>query len=215
MIQLKDVQPIPLKETPGGIRSDSNIFGTNCAFEKGKNYLISAPSGKGKSTLLHLIYGLRKDFTGAIDFEEKDVLTFSREEWSDIRQQKFSIVFQDLRLFPELTALENMTLKADLTNAKSEAEIISMAERLGIANLLHQKAKTLSYGQRQRVAIIRALCQPFDFLFLDEPFSHLDEENAKNASELITEICKAQSAGILLVSLGDRYYFQYDEEKIL
>ena len=73
----------------------------------------------------------------------------------------------------------------------------------------------MSYGQRQRVAIIRALCQPFEFLLMDEPFSHLDDANIKIASNLIKEELKMQQAGFLLVSLGERYYFKYDKEIVL
>ena len=70
---------------------------------------------------------------------------------------------------------------------------------------------TLSYGQRQRVAIVRALAQPFDYLLLDEPFSHLDTANIKIATDIIQEACVQQKAGLLLVSLGDAYLFDYDK----
>lgn len=215
MIQLTDIQPIPLKEMIDGISPDSDTFGTECHFEKGKSYLVKAPSGRGKSTLLHIIYGLRSDFTGAVSFDGKNVKDFGPDEWADYRREKFSIIFQDLRLFPNLTAFENILLKSDLKNFKTETEIREMAKQLGIENLLNQKAGTLSYGQRQRVAIIRALSQPFDFLLLDEPFSHLDADNTKIACQLIEKEYKAQKGGIIMVSLGEKYHFNYDKELIL
>lgn len=211
-IELNNVLPIPLKETQGGISPSSSTFGTRCVFEKGKRYLIFAPSGRGKSTLLHIIYGIRDDYEGETTIHGKNTRRFSADDWATCRQKNLSIVFQDLRLFPRLTALENILLKAGLTSVNTESEIREWAARLGVADSLNQTAATLSYGQRQRIAIIRALCQPFDFLLLDEPFSHLDEENTRLASSLIQEVCQKQGAGILLVSLGEEYFFAYDEK---
>lgn len=213
MITLQSIKPEPLFEN--GMEVKSGIWNTEVIFQKGKNYLVTAPSGKGKSTLLHVIYGLRKDFSGAVLLDEKDSANFQPDQWSDIRQSRFSIIFQDLRLFPDLTAMENIQLNADLAKSAHPERIKEMAKRLGVIDLLHKKCSTLSYGQRQRIAIIRALCQPFEFLLLDEPFSHLDEENIKKASDLITEEIKCQGAGLILVSLGERYHFKYDFELIL
>ena len=90
-----------------------------------------------------------------------------------------------------------------------------MAKQLGVFDLLKKPCGTLSFGQRQRIAIIRALCQPFDFLLLDEPFSHLDEANIKAASQLIKNECEAQGSSFILVSLGEEYYFDYTHKIIL
>ncbi|MEM1119294.1 MAG: ATP-binding cassette domain-containing protein, partial [Bacteroidota bacterium] len=98
---------------------------------------------------------------------------------------------------------------------KTEAEIKAMAAQLGVDHLLQQNCGTLSYGQRQRIAIIRALCQPFDFLFLDEPFSHLDALNTEAAFRLIQTVCTEQQTGFVLVSLGEQFGGQYDKELIL
>ena len=214
MITLHKVKPFPLIEN--GINNGSNIFDTEGAiFEKGKKYLVTAPSGKGKSTFLHLIYGLRKDYEGSISIDSKNINAFTFDDWANIRQKKMAIVFQDLRLFLDLSALDNILLKRDLTDTPSVSEVHNMAEQLGITAQLNQRCETLSYGQRQRVAIIRALCQPFDFLLLDEPFSNLDVENIKIASEMIEKACDKNKAGMILVSLGETYYFKYDEKLIL
>ncbi|MEM6966157.1 MAG: ATP-binding cassette domain-containing protein [Bacteroidota bacterium] len=213
MIQLKNLLPHPLKEL--GIPSNTQIWGKELVFEKGKNYLVVAASGKGKSTLLHCMYGLRKDFDGDVYLKKKDIKSYSSDELAEVRQHTFSIVFQDLRLFEQLTALENITLKSDLQQYKTKAEIEAMADQLSVAHLLEKPCGTLSFGQRQRMAIIRALCQPFDFLLLDEPFSHLDEANIKAATQLIQTECQKQNSGIILVSLGEPYFFQYDESIIL
>ena len=193
----------------------SDIWASELLLEKGKRYLITAPSGKGKSTFLHILYGLRNDYSGQVSFENQPVNQFDLDNWATIRQEKTSIVFQDLRLFLNLSGWENIRLKSSITNTTSDADIESMAKRLGVDNILNQSCGTMSYGQRQRIAIIRALCQPFEVLLLDEPFSHLDEDNIKVACALIEEVCTAQNAGFLLVSLGERYFLNYDETLIL
>jgi ABC-type lipoprotein export system ATPase subunit len=209
MIQLKQVKPFPLIDA--GINQNSNVFNTEGVFQKGKKYLVTAPSGKGKSTFLHLIYGLRNDYEGDIFTSEKNIRQLTPDAWAELRQKQFAIVFQDLRLFLNLTGLENIKIKQDLTGTPSVSEVEKWIDRLGLAKVIHQKCETLSYGQRQRVAIIRALCQPFDYLFLDEPFSHLDKENIKIASDLILERCNMYNAGLIMVSLGDTYFFDYDD----
>ena len=212
MIELKNIVPIPLKEMPNGISPNSGVFATHCVFEQGKNYLVNASSGKGKSTLLHIIYGLRNDYEGSATIHGKAISGFSANDWASCRQSQLSMVFQDLRLFPQLTAIENILLKNGQTDHFSEREIQQMAEQLGMSPYLNQPTATLSYGQRQRIAILRALCQPFEFLLLDEPFSHLDEENTKLASDLISVACERQGAGLVMVSWGEEYFFSYDKK---
>ena len=213
MIELQNIKPTPL--LPNGIKANSQTWGTSYQFKKGKKYLITAPSGKGKSTFIHIIYGLRFDYEGELVLEGQAARKIDKLTWSEIRQKQLSVVFQDLRLFLQLTSLENIQIKNDLQPHKTVGEIEEMAEYLGVKDLLDKACATLSYGQRQRIAIIRSLCQPFDFLLLDEPFSHLDEENIQKVTELINQECIQQKAGLILVSLGERYKFEYHDELIL
>ena len=120
-------------------------------------------------------------------------------------------MFQDFKLFNELTLLENIKIKNNLTSHKTDNEIDFLIDRLGLSHKRNQIVKSLSLGQKQRVAIIRSLCQPFDFLLLDEPFSHLDEENIKILTEIIDEEIKNQKAGFILTTLNNEYLFQYDK----
>jgi ABC-type lipoprotein export system ATPase subunit len=210
--QLKNVQPTPISPA---MMEQSDIWASDLLLDKGKRYLVTAPSGKGKSTFLHILYGLRNDYSGQVTFDNQAVEQFNLDNWAAMRQEKVSIVFQDLRLFLNLSGWENIRLKSGITNTTSDADIEAMAKRLGVDTILNQSCGTMSYGQRQRIAIIRALCQPFEVLLLDEPFSHLDEDNIKAACTLIEEVCKAQNAGFLLVSLGESYFLSYDDSLIL
>ena len=111
-----------------------------------------------------------------------------------------------------MTVRENLQLKNALCDVFSEDELKSMLSELGIADKWDQKCGILSMGQQQRVAIIRALCQPFEWLILDEPFSHLDVENAQKCLRLIDQRCNQLNAGFVLTTLGDSYGYSYDQE---
>lgn len=189
----------------------SKIWKCNIDFEKGKSYLIKAESGLGKSSLCSYIYGYRVDFSGDILFDNDNVKAIQADKWDIIRSKHISLLFQELRLFPELTALENVYLKNNLTHYKTNDEIDSMFEQLGITERKNQLIGKMSWGQQQRVAIIRALCQPFDFLFLDEPISHLDDNNAQIITNLILDEVKAQQAGLIVTSIGKDLPMDYTQ----
>ena len=129
-------------------------------------------------------------------------------EWCDIRQRHIAYLPQDLRLFGELTAMENVELKNRLTGYKGRDEIVRMFETMGIADKMDSPVSKLSIGQQQRVAIIRALCQPCDFIMLDEPVSHLDDENNRIVADLITSEASRQGAGVIATSVG--YHLKMD-----
>ena len=165
--------------------------------------MIEAPSGRGKTSLLSVIYGIRTDYQGVVYIDDRELVSFTPKEWSLTRKSKLSFIFQGLELFDDLTALENIRLKNNMTAYHTEERITEMARALGIEPFLHRKAGILSFGQQQRVAIIRALCQPFNFLLADECFSHMDHENRLTAYDLIREECEARKAGLILTSLNE------------
>jgi putative ABC transport system ATP-binding protein len=206
MIELNHVVPHPL---PKQVIQSSDVWDTKLCFKPNSTCLVSAQSGMGKSTLLHLLYGVRKDFSGILSIDGKDSSSFSREDWIKIRKTSISLLFQDLRLFSHLTALENINL-IPVANPQAPA-VEEMADQLGIMDLLHQSVATLSHGQRQRVALVRALRKPFQFLLLDEPFSHLDEVNQNKACSLITRLVRINGASLILSTLGSVPEIPFDQ----
>ena len=90
-----------------------------------------------------------------------------------------------------------------------------MFYELGIGDKMNTEVGKMSFGQQQRVALIRALCQPFDFLFLDEPVSHLDEVNAKNMARILTEEAMRQGAGVIVTSIGKHLELDYTKKLML
>lgn len=122
-----------------------------------------------------------------------------------------SILFQELRLFQELTAWENILIKNNLTGYKTLQWIENCFHLLGIEDKKDVTVAKLSFGQQQRIAFVRALCQPFDFVFLDEPVSHLDINNNRILGELLAEEVKQQGAGVIVTSIGNPLNIKYDK----
>jgi len=190
-------------------KNNSDIWGKDISFSKGEMIKIVAPSGSGKTSLVHFLYGMRQDYNGAILYGDRNIKQFGAEDFALHRKDHISVVFQDLRLFPEQTVGENLEIKRQLNPFHPAEMIKEMAERLGIGNKLQSKAKICSYGEQQRIAIIRSLLQPFDFLLLDEPFSHLDTNNSQKAMELMLEEAKQREACIIFADLERIDYFPY------
>ncbi|MBR3398817.1 MAG: ATP-binding cassette domain-containing protein [Prevotella sp.] len=189
----------------------SEVWRKDVAFEKGNTYLVEADSGKGKSTFCSYVIGYRHDYSGQILFDDKDIKAMRVADWTYVRKHNISYLFQELRLFPELTAFENVEIKNRLTGFKTKEEIEQMFERLGIMDKLNVKVGLMSFGQQQRVAMIRALVQPFDFILADEPISHLDSRNSQTMGEMMMEEVKRQGAGVIVTSIGKHIEMHYDK----
>ena len=187
--------------------SGSDIYLQNeIIFQKGKKYLLKANSGHGKSSILNFIYDCNKNYTGKIIFEGNE-----DDSIISVRRKKLSYVFQDFKLFPKLTLWENIKIKNNLTNFKTDDHILMIIDKLGLSEKKDQLVENLSLGQKQRVSIIRSLCQPFGFLLLDEPFSHLDESNIEILTDIINQELENQNAGFIMTTLNNEYLFKYDK----
>jgi len=213
-IELKQVVPIPLKDK--FMQRVSDVWNSNIIF-KDKDWIkIKAPSGTGKTTLVHMLYKLRNDYEGTVIWGNKNIRDIDDKTLAEIRQSSVSIIFQDLRLFANLTARENIELKRVMQKPFYESDVIDrMAELLGVAHILNQRAGLCSYGEQQRLAIIRALMQPFNWLIMDEPFSHLDQANMRKAAALIAEECTKRNAGFILTDLDEDDHFTYSKQLTL
>lgn len=211
-IELEQLMPEPLIEIAP---KQSQVWQQNITLTTGQWTQLVAPSGKGKSTLLNIIFGNRTDYRGHVKIDGKNIKDFTADDWADLRRNKLSVVFQDLRLFADLSGWDNLMLKQQLTNTTPKEAVAHMAEQLGVLSLLEKPCGNMSFGERQRVAIIRSLLQPFEYLLLDEPFSHLDENNRQIAANLVRTACEARGAGLLIAGLGADRYFTYHQSLLL
>ncbi len=207
-IELRNLKPSYMSESE--VAGSDIYLQPSVTFEQGKKYMICARSGHGKTSLLNFIYGSNLHYDGQIIFHSPlSTFHFPLSTFT-FRLRHLSYLFQDLCLFPELTALENVQIKNSLTGHKSDADIEAMLDALLPAGKKHQPLRTLSLGQRQRVAAVRALCQPFEFLLLDEPFSHLDRDTAALVADMILHEVEAQHAALLLTTLDPTPLLPFD-----
>src|SRR5574338_168829 len=123
-IQLRNVKPDYIEIEK---RTGSQIWEQNLTIKKGEHLHIVAPSGSGKTSLIHFIYGLRKDYSGNILYNDAEIKDFSLEDFSAFRQNKISIIFQDLRLFENQSVRENIEIKRILNPFHPPEKINEMA----------------------------------------------------------------------------------------
>lgn len=204
-ITLRTLLPFVFRGMEGSlkIRSSEIWAKDSFVFNRGCKFCIHTESGGGKSSLLSFIYGNRIDYQGSICFNNTDVKSLSIQQWCDIRTKHIALLPQEMRLFPELTVMQNIELKNQRTGHKKTSEIEEYLARLGIIEKKDVEVGKLSIGQQQRVAVVRAICQPFNFIFLDEPVSHLDEKNNAIVALIIEEEAAKQEAGIITTSVGN------------
>lgn len=195
----------------------SEIWDSEQTFERGHLYLVEADSGKGKSTFCSYILGYRHDYTGQILLDGRPARELGVAEWVRLRRESISHLFQELRLFPELTAWENVEIKNSLTPGGfiPRERVEQWFESLGIGDKLNTRAGLMSFGQQQRVAMIRALAQPFDFLLADEPISHLDDNNSAVMADIMMSEAKRQGAAVIVTSIGKHPELPYQHVVML
>ncbi len=158
---------------------------------KGEIVSIVGPSGAGKTTLLQIMGTLDKPDSGKVIFEGKDVTKFSDRKLSDFRNKNIGFVFQFHQLLPEFTALENTMIPALIgkkNRTTAEKEAIHILELMGLADRKHHKPSELSGGEKQRVAVARALINNPMIVFADEPSGSLDTENKDELHSLFFKL---------------------------
>ncbi len=210
-IQFNKVTPNVFVGSPpeGG---PTDVWDQVLTFKRGESCLIEAASGRGKSSFCSFLYGLRKDFVGSIDYfnHKGETLHVTDAMLCEMRCRSIAMMFQEHRIFLELTAVENVMLKNQLTNYFTEQEIRERLSALGLEDRLDRPCQRLSIGQQQRVAFVRLLAQPADFILLDEPVSHLDIVNAELMGKMLRQRQMEEGAAVIVTSIGHRLPYDYD-----
>lgn len=160
----------------------------SCQFQPGESYALVGASGSGKSTLLQVLSGILVPQQGRVRLGDLDVSRANRATRTLIRRRDFGFVFQNSELLPELSILQNVALPLMLNGAKRSAAYqaaVSLAEQLGIKEVVDQLPRHVSGGQLQRAAIARAVIHSPRVIIADEPTGALDSENGRNALDLL------------------------------
>ncbi len=179
------------------------LKGINLTIHKGSIYTIAGPSGAGKSTLLHILGGLDKPTQGDVILENNNLYEFSDTDLAKIRNQRIGFVFQSHHLLPEFTALENVMMPAvinGLTLKSARQSAASLLEGVGLKNRLGHKPNELSGGEKQRVAVARALVNKPSIIFADEPTGNLDRQNSDLLLSLLFSLHKNRDITLIVVT---------------
>jgi cell division transport system ATP-binding protein len=171
----------------------------NFSIGKAASALITGPSGAGKTSLLHLIYGFSPPYDGEVLFKGKSVYHMSSFERAMMRRE-MGFVFQDFRLLAGRTVDENIRLPLEIQNVSSKVidkEVEYIVRRLGLSELRHEDPETLSGGEQQRVAVARAIIHRPEWLFADEPTGNLDPKSALDVMSLLQEVNQSGTAVVV------------------
>lgn len=168
------------------------------SIEKGKFTIILGPSGSGKSTMLNLLGGMDQATSGKFLFEDTDVTGLNDKDLSRYRKDVVGFVFQFYNLVPSLTALENISIAAQLTkNAKQSEQYL---EKVGLSHRKNNFPNQLSGGEMQRVSIARALAKKPKLLLCDEPTGVLDSKTGQKIIELLKETSADKDVAVVMVT---------------
>lgn len=176
------------------------------------------PSGCGKSTLLNIISGLLRPDRGTVIVNGVDITKLSESQLDHFRGENIGFIFQTFNLLPPFTALQNviigMRFSSTVPSSMWNKTAVSLLERVGLGNKLHNKPSQLSVGEQQRVAIARAVANKQKLIVADEPTGSLDPKTANKVFELLLELCDEHKVTLLLVthdrSIAERLPVLYD-----
>ena len=191
-----------------GTKSQNKV---SLSLNRGEHLSIQGPSGSGKSSYINALLGFPNILKGEIYFKKNNLKEIDSTAWTLIRRHDFSVVLQSLGLFKDLTVKENIELILNLYPENNFEEISYIKKTLGISEYEFKTVATLSLGEKQRLAICRALIRPYSILILDEPFSHLDKKNISKCIGLITESINKNKASLLLTSHHTESRFNFNK----
>lgn len=199
MLRLRDVVKHYPDHDGGAIRA---VDGVSLDVERGQMLAVYGPSGSGKTTLLSLMAGLLPPDGGSILFGGRDIAAFDRHEAADYRLRHVGLVAQSAWMVPGLSAVDNAALKllAESGGASARARVSPLLARVGLASRERHAAGKLSVGERQRVAIVRALSNDPELVLADEPTGNLDVRRSRDVLTLLAELCRERNVGAVIAT---------------
>ena len=199
MLELEQV----VKHYRGAGEEVRAIDGVSLTVSPGEMLALHGPSGSGKTTLLKLAATLLAPERGTVRFDGVDLASFSEDDASDYLLRDVGFVYQNFRLMPRVSALENASIKLLLGGVgrrEAHAQALQWLERLGLGDRAERTPEQLSGGERQRVAIARALSGDPPLILADEPTGNLDSARSREIVALLGKIAHERGAGVLLVT---------------
>lgn len=194
-----------------GLKTVEVLHGLDLHVAPGERVFLCGPSGAGKTTLMYTLAGLEPPQQGSVHVAGQDIYALSLRSRALFRNKMMGFIFQNYMLMPELTALENASLATAIAGREATDRVISLLDRVGLADRLHHLPNELSGGEQQRVAIVRALAHNPSIIFADEPTGNLDSRNGSQILDLLFELAEEGGKTLVIVthdahiaSRGDR-----------
>ncbi|QDT95011.1 ABC transporter ATP-binding protein [Gimesia aquarii] len=179
------------------------LAGVNFALKEGEALAITGPSGSGKSTLLYILGVLDTPTSGEVIQFDQNPFELNASQQAEFRNLNIGFIFQDHHLMPQFSVLENVlipTMVHQGTTNEAEDRAKHLLERVGLHDRMHHRPAQISGGERQRVAVCRALINNPRLLLADEPTGNLDRKNAESIGNLLLEINQEQSTILICVT---------------
>ena len=211
MIKLKDIE---MKYSDNG-QEILALKIKNLKLQDRKHIAFIGASGSGKTTLFNMISGMIVPTKGKVEVNDVELTSLKENERDLFRANHIGYIFQDFNLFNEFTVLQNVILPLSFAKAYSKKEMEEMAKKVlkevGMEEKLNQKVKTLSGGEKQRVAIARSIINAPDIILADEPTGNLDFKNGQKIMELLTKLAKEKKATLIVITHNNSQLDMFDE----
>ena len=207
---LKIQQLIKRYTAPGG-EAHTVLDVPEFTLDAGQHVALRGASGTGKTTFLNCIAGILRPDQGDIELAGQNIAVASEGHRDQLRARHIGYIFQTFNLLQGYTCLENVLLGMSFSGQATIQAAAAILKRVGLSDRIDYRPSELSVGQQQRVAVARALANRPQLVLADEPTGNLDPQNAREALQLIREVCKENQAALLLVSHDQAVLDQFED----
>ena len=207
---LKIQQLIKRYTAPGG-EAHTVLDVPEFTLDAGQHVALRGASGTGKTTFLNCIAGILRPDQGDIELAGQNIAVASEGQRDQLRARHIGYIFQTFNLLEGYTCLENVLLGMSFSGQAKIQAAAAILKRVGLSDRMDYRPSELSVGQQQRVAVARALANRPQLVLADEPTGNLDPQNAREALQLIREVCKENQAALLLVSHDQAVLDQFED----
>ena len=207
---LKIQQLIKRYTAPGG-EAHTILDVPEFTLDEGQQVALHGASGTGKTTFLNCIAGILRPDQGDIELAGQNIAVASEGHRDQLRARHIGYIFQTFNLLQGYTCMENVLLGMSFSGQAKTQAAAAILKRVGLSNRMDYRPSELSVGQQQRVAVARALANRPQLVLADEPTGNLDPQNAREALQLIREVCKEKQAALLLVSHDQAVLDQFED----